>query len=404
MQYPKRFSNLPEYAFPRLRALLDPHAAGDEVLHMSIGEPKHKFPDFVPELLLRHADGFNKYPPNDGAPELRGAIATWLEKRFDLKSVDPDKNVLNLNGTREGLFNAALALCPEEKNGQRPVVLLPNPFYQCYMVAALQAGAEPVFVSAPEENAFLPDFASVPKDLLERTAIVYMCSPSNPQGAVASNEYWQELIALGEKYDFRVFADECYSEIYRDAPPSGALSAAQEMDADPERVVVFHSLSKRSNLPGLRSGFAAGGENSISAMKQLRNYTGAPVPLPIQLVSAAVWADEAHVVKNRELYQRKFDISDRILGNLGGYTSPQAGFFLWLKAGDGEAAALKLWKEAGVRVLPGEYLSRPNDPRLGGGNPGAEYFRVALVADELEIERGLCAIRDCLGEQMDLRA
>lgn len=154
------------------------------------------------------------------------------------------------------------------------------------MVAALQAGAEPVFVPAPEENTFLPDFASVPKDLLERTAIVYMCSPSNPQGAVASKEYWQELIALGEKYDFRVFADECYSEIYRDTPPTGALAAAQEMDADSERVVVFHSLSKRSNLPGLRSGFAAGGENSIAAMKQLRNYTGAPVPLPIQMVSA----------------------------------------------------------------------------------------------------------------------
>ncbi|MHA1127385.1 MAG: aminotransferase class I/II-fold pyridoxal phosphate-dependent enzyme [Alphaproteobacteria bacterium] len=398
MQYPTRFSNLPEYAFPRLRALLDPHPAGGEVLHMSIGEPKHKFPDFVPELLLRHADGFNKYPPNDGAPELREAIATWLERRFDLKPVDPDTQVINLNGTREGLFNAALALCPETKNGQQPVVLIPNPFYQCYAVAAHAVGAEPVFVPAPEDNGFLPDFASVPKDLLDRTAIVYMCSPSNPQGAVASMAYWQELIALAEKHDFRIFADECYSEIYRDEAPTGALAAVQAMGADPERVMVFHSLSKRSNLPGLRSGFAAGGAKSIAEMKQLRNYTGAPVPLPIQMVSAAVWADEGHVQDNRARYQQKFHISDRILGNLAGYTSPKAGFFLWIKAQNGEAAALKLWKQAGVRVLPGEYLSRPNDPRLGDGNPGKKYFRVALVADEQQVERGLHAIRDILGE------
>jgi len=401
MQYPTRFSNLPEYAFPRLRALLDPYAGGAETLHMSIGEPKHKFPDFVPELLLKYADGFNKYPPNDGSPELRGAIARWLEGRFDLTPVDPDKNVLSLNGTREGLFNAALALCPERKNGQQPIILIPNPFYQCYAVAARAAGAEPVFVPAPEDNGFLPNFAEVPVDMLERTAVVYMCSPSNPQGAVASLTYWQELIALAEKYDFRIFADECYSEIYRETAPVGALTAAQSIAADPERVMVFHSLSKRSNLPGLRSGFAAGGAKSIAEMKQLRNYTGAPVPLPIQQVSAAVWSDEGHVVKNRTLYQRKFDIADRILGNYAGYTSPQAGFFLWLKVKDGETAALKLWQDAGVRALPGEYLSRPTDTRLGHGNPGSEYLRVALVADEKDVERGLYAIRDCLGDQCE---
>ncbi len=401
MQYPKRFSDLPEYAFPRLRALLDPHAGGGTPLHMSIGEPKHKFPAFVPELLSEYAAGFNKYPPNDGSPELRAAIAGWLEWRFDIAPPDPDKNILSLNGTREGLFNAALALCPEEKNGQQPVVLLPNPFYQCYAVAALAAGAEPVFVPAPQDNGFLPDFAAVPQDLLDRTAIVYMCSPSNPQGAVADDAYWQGLLGLAEKHDFRVFADECYSEIYRDTPPDGALKAAQNAGADAERLVVFHSLSKRSNLPGLRSGFAAGGAGAISQMKQLRNYTGAPVPLPIQQVSAAVWADEAHVVENRARYQRKFDIADRILGDMAGYNSPTAGFFLWLNVGDGQAAALKLWQETGVRALPGEYLSRDNDPRLGGGNPGKSYLRVALVAEEPEIERGLTAIRACLGDMMN---
>ncbi len=400
MQYPTRFSDLPEYAFPRLRALLDPHAGGGEPLHMSIGEPKHKFPAFVPEMLAEHAEGFNKYPPNDGSPELRGAIADWLARRFDIDRPDPDRNILSLNGTREGLFNAALALCPETKNGKQPVVLLPNPFYQCYAVAALAAGAEPVFVPAPEDNGFLPDFAAVPRDLLERTAIVYMCSPSNPQGAVAGDAYWQGLLALAEQHDFRVFADECYSEIYRDTPPDGALKASENMGGDPERLTVFHSLSKRSNLPGFRSGFAAGGTKSIAEMKQLRNYTGAPVPLPIQQVSAAVWADEAHVAENRTLYKRKFDISDRILGELPGYTSPTAGFFLWLKVGDGEAAALKLWRETGVRALPGEYLSRDTDARLGGGNPGKAYLRVALVADEGDVERGLNAIRACLGREL----
>ncbi len=400
MQYPTRFSDLPEYAFPRLRALLDSHAGGGGPLHMSIGEPKHKFPAFVPEMLAEHAEGFNKYPPNDGSPELRGAIADWLARRFGISRPDPDRNILSLNGTREGLFNAALALCPETKNGKQPVVLLPNPFYQCYAVAALAAGAEPVFVPAPEDNGFLPDFAAVPRDLLERTAIVYMCSPSNPQGAVADDAYWQALLALAEQHDFRVFADECYSEIYRDTPPDGALKASENMGGDPERLTVFHSLSKRSNLPGFRSGFAAGGAKSIAEMKQLRNYTGAPVPLPIQQVSAAVWADEAHVAENRRLYKRKFDISDRILGELPGYTSPVAGFFLWLKVGDGEAAALKLWRETGVRALPGEYLSRDTDARLGGGNPGKAYLRVALVADEGDVERGLNAIRACLGREL----
>ncbi|MEE9454610.1 MAG: aminotransferase class I/II-fold pyridoxal phosphate-dependent enzyme [Paracoccaceae bacterium] len=402
MQHPTRFSNLPQYAFPRLRALLDPHQGGGEALHMSIGEPKHKFPQFVPELLLRYADGFNVYPPNDGTPELRQTIARWLENRYDLQALDPDKNVLSLNGTREGLFNAALALCPERKNAAQPVVLIPNPFYQCYAVAARAIGAEPVFVPAPKDNGFLPDFDAIPVDILERTAIVYMCSPSNPQGAVASARYWENLILLAEKYDFRIFADECYAEIYRDTPPAGALSAAQTINADPERVLVFHSLSKRSNLPGLRSGFAAGGAKSIAAMKQLRNYTGAPVPLPIQQVSAAVWADEAHVVQNRALYQEKFDACDRILGNIPEYSSPQAGFFLWLRVDDGEKAALRLWKETGVRALPGAYLSRPSDPRLGDGNPGAGYLRVALVAEIADIERGLSAIRDCLYDRADV--
>ncbi len=397
MQYPQRFSELPEYAFPRLRTLLDDHQPGGEVLHMSIGEPTHPFPDFVGEILAANLKGFNKYPPTDGTPELRQAIASWLEMRFDLKRVNPDKHVVSLNGTREGLFNAALALCPEEKNGKRPVVLLPNPFYQCYAVAAIAAGAEPIYVPALPENAFLPDFAGLPQDVLERTALVYMCSPSNPQGAVASAKYWKKLVQLAEIHDFRVLADECYSEIYRDKPPAGALKATQDAGVSRERVLVFHSLSKRSNLPGLRSGFAAGGKKTIAAIKKLRAYTGAPIPLPIQMVSAAAWADEIHVEQNRELYKRKFDISDRVFAKRSGYRSPDAGFFLWLNVGNGETAALKLWQETGIRALPGEYLSRDTET----GNPGWAYLRVALVADQVSVERGLRLIDDCLGDKMD---
>ncbi len=395
MDHPKRFSDLPEYAFPRLRALLEGVAPGGPEIAMSIGEPQHAFPTFVPEIIAENQAGFSKYPPNDGLPELREAITDWVSARYGLQGITAAAHVLPLNGTREGLFNAALALCPEEKAGQQPAVLLPNPFYQCYAVAALAAGAEPVYVSAREETGFLPNFAALDPKLLERTAIVYMCSPSNPQGAVAGKAYWEQLIGLAERYDFKVFADECYSEIYRDTPPTGALEVAQSMGADRESVLIFHSLSKRSNLAGLRSGFCAGGPQAIAAMKQLRNYAGAPLPLPLQHAAVAVWRDEAHVVENRALYHEKFTLADEILGNTPGYLSPEAGFFLWLRVPDGEAATLTLWREAGVKVLPGAYLSR--EPGDGSANPGQEFIRAALVAPLEDVRRGLTAIRDVLG-------
>jgi len=297
-----------------------------------------------------------------------------------------------LNGTREGLYNAAMALSPERKNGAQPVVLLPNPFYQVYAIAALSVNAEPVMVPATAETGHLPDYASLPTDVLDRTTIAYICSPANPQGAVASREYWAQLIALAEKHDFKIFADECYSEIYRDTPPMGALEAAADTGCDPERIVVFHSLSKRSNLPGLRSGFVISGPKNTAEMRQLRAYAGAPVPMPIQRVSTRAWSDEEHVVANRAMYQEKFADADEIFKGVNSYTSPEAGFFLWLPVDDGEAACLRLWKETGVRVLPGAYLSRP-DP---AGDPGAGYIRVALVAPKQQTQRGLTIIRDCL--------
>ncbi|WP_112321302.1 aminotransferase class I/II-fold pyridoxal phosphate-dependent enzyme [Oceanibium sediminis] len=395
MEQPRRFSDLPEYAFPRLRKLLAPYSPGAAPVAMSIGEPQHAVPPMVSEIIARHGADFSRYPPNEGTEDLREAISAWVARRYGVRGPDPETTILPLNGTREGLFNAALALSPEQKDGQRPVVLLPNPFYQCYAVAALAVGAEPVYVPATSETGFLPDFAAVDPGLLARTTIVYMCSPSNPQGAVADLAYWRGLLELAEKYDFRVFADECYAEIYRDTPPPGVLEAVAAASADPERVVAFHSLSKRSNVPGLRSGFAIAGPRAMVELKQLRNYAGAPLPLPLQHAAAALWRDEAHVVENRSLYARKFQDADDILGNMPGYTSPRAGFFLWLAVGDGEAAALRLWREAGVKVLPGAYLSRAAGP--GAENPGQGYIRAALVADREEVRRGLQAIKGVLG-------
>ena len=389
--FPERFSNLPAYAFPRLRALLDQHAPGGDVLHMTIGEPTHAFPAWVADVIAEHSAEFNRYPPNEGSPELLQSIATWLQTRYGA-AVNSAEQLVALNGTREGLYNAAMALCPETMGGKPPVILIPNPFYQVYMVATLSIGAEPVFVPATAESGFLPDYTALPSEVLERTAIAYLCSPSNPQGAVASRAYWQDLLGLAEKHDFQIFADECYSEIYRDTPPVGGLQMAAEFGADPERVVVFHSLSKRSNLAGLRSGFASGGPRSIAQLKQLRTYSGAPLPLPLQRAATKVWADEAHVIENRALYAEKFQMADEIFAGVSGYNSPEAGFFLWIEVDDGEAAALKLWQDTGVRVLPGAYLSRD----VEGENPGKKYVRAALVAPKNEAEQGLIRLRDCL--------
>ncbi|MEY8827965.1 aminotransferase class I/II-fold pyridoxal phosphate-dependent enzyme [Sedimentitalea sp. XS_ASV28] len=391
MNLPERFSNLPEYAFPRLRALLDVHAPGGDVVHMTIGEPKHPFPQWVTDVIVENAAGFNSYPANDGDEALRGAIADWIARRYGV-TIAADRQVMALNGTREGLYNAAMALCPERKNGQKPAILTPNPFYQVYMVAAISVGADPVFVPATAATGHLPDYASVGADMLNRTAIVYVCSPANPQGAVASRDYWANLISLAEQYDFRIFADECYSEIYRYTPPPGALQVAHEMGADPERVTIFHSLSKRSNLPGLRSGFVAGGPENIAQIRLLRSYAGAPLPGPLQAAAAAAWADEAHVVENRALYQEKFAVADDVLGGVQGYMPPEAGFFLWLPVENGEDAALKLWKETGVRVLPGAYLAQGKP----GDNPGEGYIRVAMVAPKDDTQGGLIKLRDCL--------
>ncbi|MBC7739362.1 MAG: aminotransferase class I/II-fold pyridoxal phosphate-dependent enzyme [Candidatus Saccharibacteria bacterium] len=395
MAFPKRFSNLPDYAFPRLRKLLDSHAPGGTPIHMTIGEPRHPMPDFVAPILAANINGFATYPPNDGTPELLAAISAWIKRRYGADVAE--NRIMALNGTREGLFNAAVALSPEHKNGQ-PIILMPNPFYQVYTVAAVTTGAEPLYVPATAATGHLPDYAGLPDEILKRVTIAYLCSPANPQGAVASRDYLKTLLALAEKHDFIIFADECYAEIWRTAPPPGLLDVAHEVSADPERVFVFHSLSKRSNLPGLRSGFVAGGPKGIAEIRKLRAFAGAPLPLPIQRVSEAAWSDEAHVTASRALYQEKFALAAEVFKSLQGFILPDGGFFLWLPVEDGEDAALKLWKETGVRVLPGAYLSRDvaNSGEKAGHNPGKAYIRVALVAPKEEMQHGLIQLRDCL--------
>lgn len=373
-----RFDAMPISPFTRLNALLEGIAPGKPPVNMHVGEPQHPVPSFVGPILARHTSDFGRYPPIIGPESLRQAIADWLNTRFSLgNAVDPVKQVLPLVGTREGLFSAAFVAVPDSKRGQKPVVLIPNPFYQCYAAAALSAGAEPVYVNATRESGFLPDFASLPQDVLARTAAVYMCSPSNPEGAAATPQAWQKLFELADEYDFTVFADECYSEIYAGKPPVGALTIRKETSPDFRRLLVFHSLSKRSSLAGLRSGFVAGDANLMARLREFRNVAGPQLPLPVAAVSEAAWRDETHVQENRALYTQKFELAKNILSNRFGFRIPDGGFFLWLDVGDGVDAARRLWREAGVKVLPGEYLAK----ETSSGNPAKCFIRVALVND-----------------------
>ncbi len=404
-----RFQQLPAHTWTQLRALLDGVPAGRNApLDLTIGEPRHPMPAFINEVLEASSAGYAKYPPIQGTPEWQSAVAGWLERRYGLSAIDPDQHVLPVSGTREGLFSIAFVAVPESKAGQRPLVLMPNPFYQCYAAAALAAGADPVYLPATAETGFLPDFAALDEATLARAALVYLCTPANPQGTVASQAYFDTLIGLCRRHDITLVVDECYGEIYVDAPPVGALEACRDMvrrglgdGRDPyANVLTFQSLSKRSNVPGLRSGFVAGDPRLIAAYRELRSYGGAPSPLPVYAAAAAAWNDEAHVEENRVLYRAKFDAADTILqGRFGAYR-PGGGFYLWLDVGDGEAATKTLWSKAGVRVLPGAYLARPDG---SGYNPGAAYIRVALV-NSLEVtELALQSIRDTLDDSTGVK-
>ena len=375
---------LQDYPFARLAKLIagvEP-PAGRRPIVMSIGEPQMNPPGFVPEILQREAAGWGKYPPPAGTPELRQAIADWLMRRFALPegSVSPDRHVFPVAGTREALFQAALIAVPPEKGGGRPVVLAPNPFYQVYIGAGVMAGAETVLLPCEQSTGFLPDLEAVDAATWARTALVYVCSPANPQGAVASLDYLMRALELCRSHDAVLVLDECYAEIYRSAPPAGGLQASAALKAPGEafaNLLVFHSLSKRSSAPGLRSGFVAGDARLIELIGRLRSYGGASVPAPVMAASTALWRDEAHVEAVRARYNDCFDVAAQCLHNRFGFYRPEGGFFLWLDVGDSEAAALRLWRDAGVKVLPGLYLARGE----GENNPGRRYIRVALVHD-----------------------
>lgn len=378
-----RLDLLDDYPFRRLDRLLEGPPGAAPVV-MSIGEPRHPPPALLAETLARHADGWGRYPPTGGTPELREACAAWLGGRYRLPAgmVDPDRHVLPVAGTREGLFSVALAAMPERRGGGPPRVLMPDPFYQVYRGAAVMAGAEPAFLPATRETGFLPDLDAV-ADGLGRAAAVYLCTPANPQGAVAGPAYLGRLLGLVRERDALLVVDECYAEIWCDRPPPGILEACRDAGGSLANVVAFHSLSKRSNVPGLRSGFCAGDAAFLAGFLRMRTYGGGQQPLPVQAAAAALWRDEEHVEANRALYRAKFDAAGRILDGRFGFYRPGGGFFLWLDVGDGEEAARRLWREAGVRVMPGTYLAS------GEGGDSRRHVRVALVPGPEETREGL---------------
>ena len=367
--------------FVRLTELIAGIEPGKPVINLSVGEPQHPIPNFVGPTLDAHLADFGRYPANKGIEPFRRAVASWLGRRYSLaRPIDPESEVLVLNGTREGLFLAAIAAkrwvtC----HAGKPAVLIPNPFYAAYAAGALAADCEPVYLPTTRESGFLPDLDALDEALLARTVACYIASPSNPQGAVADSAYLDKLANLARRFGFLIFADECYCEIYSGNAPAGMLEAA---GPDFANVVVFHSLSKRSNLPGLRVGFAAGDRRFLAPYLELRNVAAPQVPTPAQYVAIAAYGDEAHVQENRKLYSAKFDLADQIVGGRYGYERPAGGFFLWLdisKHGSSEMVTKKLWSGAGVRVVPGRYLAREQND---GSNPGEGYIRVAMVQDK----------------------
>ncbi len=385
------------HPFTRLAGLLhgiEPAIEESERLVMSLGEPQGSLPPGVGDELARHAASWTRYPPSQGTAEFRAAVVDWLARRYALPAdlIDPDRHVLPVAGTREALFMAALSAVPEPTSARRPAVLMPNPFYHVYAGAAAVAGAEPVFLPATRETGFLPDPDHIDAGVLARTALAYVCSPANPQGAVASRAYLRRWLDLARAHGFVLAVDECYAEIYSDAPPPGALEVAAE-GGDLSNLLVFHSLSKRSGVPGLRSGFIAGDPRLIARQTQLVNYGGVAVPAPILAVSTMLWRDEAHVETGRARYRANFALAERLIGRRFDWRRPEGGFFLWLEVGDGEAAARQLWRAAGIKVLPGAYLARPDRQGL---NPGDAYIRVALVHDPAAVGKALDRLVEAL--------
>lgn len=372
---------LQPYPFEKLNRLKKGTTPPENKNHiaLSIGEPKHPTPHVILDALENSLPFVSKYPLTKGEPSLRQAISDWLCNRFSLKNIDPETQVLPVNGTREALFAFAQTVIDPPKNDEKPLVMMPNPFYQIYEGAALLAGAKPEFIALQPENNFQPDFASISAEKWQKCSLLYICSPNNPTGSVLDKATLKSLILLSQKHDFIIASDECYSEIYFDesSPPAGLLEVANEMGiADYKNCVVFHSLSKRSNAPGLRSGFVAGDAQILNKFLLYRTYHGCAMPLHHQIASTAAWQDEAHVKENRALYKEKFT---QVRALLDLETSlPDAGFYLWVKTPISDTEfARGLYDQQNITVLPGSFLSR----EINGYNPAQGYIRMALVAD-----------------------
>ncbi|MDD2760430.1 MAG: succinyldiaminopimelate transaminase [Methylomonas sp.] len=390
-------SQLHAYPFEKLATLkqgIMPRVDKEPIV-LSIGEPKHATPHFIQQALITHLHGLTQYPTTKGLPELRLAIADWLGRRFELPagSVDAESQILPVNGTREALFSFVQAVVDP---GARPVVIMPNPFYQIYEGAALLAGAEPYYLNTLESGGYLPDFDSVPESIWQRCQLIFICSPGNPTGTVMSEADHLKLLALAEKYDFVIASDECYTELYGDEsnPPQGLLQSAWHSGNEAfKRSVIFQSLSKRSNAPGLRSGFVAGDAEVLKHYFKYRTYHGCPMPVPTQHASIVAWNDEAHVEHNRQLYRDKFTAFIEILQDVCEISRPPASFYVWLKTPIVDCEfARQLFAEQNVTVLPGSFLSRDS----GGIDPGANHVRIALVAPLEEIIEAAQRIKEFL--------
>lgn len=396
------------YPFAKMATLLqDSVVASDyQTIKLGIGEPKHEPPTFVLKVLADNLNKVQNYPSTNGLLELRQAIAQWLTNRFKLSQIDTDSQIIPVMGTREALFSfvqAAIDLSKVQESTGKPLVVMPNPFYQIYEGATLLAGAEPYFVACEADNDFKGDYRSVPSEVWERTQLVFVCSPNNPTGAVFSEADWQALIELSDQYDFIIASDECYSELYFDTPPVGLLEVCARLGRhDYKNCVVFHSLSKRSNLPGLRSGFVAGDANLLKPYLQYRTYQGCALPIHHQLASIAAWQDEAHVETNRQLYAQKFDLWMSELGELLKLSKPDAGFYFWVQVPeqfkdeqgepDDEAFVKALFEKVNINALAGRYLSR----EVNGTNPGKGFVRLALVASVEESQEAITRIKTLL--------
>lgn len=383
---------LQAYPFERLRSLLNGITPPKNItaIPMSIGEPRHAPPPFVIDALRESMHTLGGYPATAGLPEFRASAAKWLTRRFKLpaNAVDPDSMVLPVNGTREALF--AIVQTVVDRSRGVPLILTPNPLYLIYEGAALLAGAEPAYMNAAASNRFLPDLDAIPEETWRRCQLLFLCSPGNPTGAVAGIDYLQRALELADRYDFIVASDECYSEIYLDErrAPAGLLEAAQGRQQF-DRCIVFHSLSKRSSVPGLRSGFVAGDPKIIKAFLSYRTYHGCAMPTHTQLASIPAWNDEQHVIENRRLYQEKFEKVLPILKPVMDVSAPDAGFYLWPNVGDEERFTRELFASENVTVVPGSYLARETE----SGNPGKGRVRISLVPSVTECVEAAQRIR-----------